>query len=228
MTISATNAVNDKISASALFNINGAAAASKTSETEALSDRFLKLLVAQLKNQDPMNPMENAELTSQLAQMSTVEGVSKLNTSMEGLVSQFKASQVMQGAALVGRQVMTEGDSLKLTDLGAAGGIDLAAAAENVKVSISDSYGNLVHTLDLGRQPAGLMNFVWDGKNATGEMQVGGDYRFKVGASAAEQDVVATGYALGNVSSVALNGNEMGVEVAGLGVRRLDQIRQIF
>jgi flagellar basal-body rod modification protein FlgD len=228
MTISATNAVNDKISASALFNINGATAVTKAGETEALSDRFLKLLVAKVKNQDPMNPMENAELTTQLAQMSTVEGVSKLNTSMEGLVSQFKASQVMQGAALVGRQVMTEGDGLKLSDLGAAGGIDLATSAESVKVNIFDSYNNLVQALDLGNQPAGMMNFIWDGKNTAGEMQAGGNYRFKVLASAAENDVVATGYSLGNVSSVSLNGNEMGVEVAGLGARRLDQIRQIF
>lgn len=82
-----------------------AAAAGSAAE---LSDRFLKLLVTQLKNQDPMNPMENAELTTQLAQMSTVEGVNRLNDTMDGLAAQFRASQVLQGSALLGRAVLAE------------------------------------------------------------------------------------------------------------------------
>jgi len=225
----AITATQNEISASVLASINGTATtASKAGSSEELSDRFLKLLVTQLKNQDPMNPMENAELTTQLAQMSTVEGVSKLNTSLEGLVSQYKTSQAMQGAALVGRQVMAEGNTLTLNSAGAAGGINLAAAADSLKVKVFDDGGMHIQTLDVGEQPAGLVKFVWDGKNSSGETQAEGNYSFKVEANAKENAVAATSYAIGNVLSVSLNESDMGVEVSGVGERNLNQIRQIF
>ncbi len=225
----AITATQNEISASVLASINGTATtASKAGSSEELSDRFLKLLVTQLKNQDPMNPMENAELTTQLAQMSTVEGVSKLNTSLEGLVSQYKTSQAMQGAALVGRQVMAEGNTLTLNSAGAAGGINLAAAADSLKVKVFDDGGMHIQTLDVGEQPAGLVKFVWDGKNSSGETQAEGNYSFKVEANAKENAVAATSYAIGNVLSVSLNDSDMGVEVSGVGERNLNQIRQIF
>jgi flagellar basal-body rod modification protein FlgD len=225
----AITATQNEISASVLASINGkATTASKAGSSEELSDRFLKLLVTQLKNQDPMNPMENAELTTQLAQMSTVEGVSKLNTSLEGLVSQYKTSQAMQGAALVGRQVMAEGNTLTLNSAGAAGGINLAAAADSLKVKVFDDGGMHIQTLDVGEQPAGLVKFVWDGKNSSGETQAEGNYSFKVEANAKENAVAATSYAIGNVLSVSLNDSDMGVEVSGVGERNLNQIRQIF
>ncbi len=224
-------AVQNESAADVYARLNGTSgkkATEETGSTTELSDRFLTLLVTQLKNQDPMNPMENAELTTQLAQMSTVEGVNKLNTTLDGLVSQFKSNQVMQGAALVGRQVLAEGDALRLGSAGAAGGAGLASKADSVKVKVLDAGGALVQTLDLGKQDAGLVRFVWDGKDAGGVSQAEGDYRFQVEASAAGKPVAASTYALGNVLSVSLNDNEMDVEVSGLGARGLDQIRQIF
>jgi flagellar basal-body rod modification protein FlgD len=224
----AVTAVQNDAAASVYASLNGTKAATATGSTAELSDRFLKLLVTQLKNQDPMNPMENAELTTQLAQMSTVEGVNKLNTTLDGLVSQFKSNQVMQGAALVGRQVLAAGDVLTLGASGAAGGLSLNAAADSVKVKVLDASGALVQTLDLGAREAGLTRFVWDGKNAGGQAQTTGDYSFKVEASATDKSVTATPYALGSVLSVSLNDSDMSVEVSGLGARGLDQIRQIF
>lgn len=224
----AVTAVQNESAASVYASLNGAAATTKANATSEMSDRFLKLLVTQLKNQDPMNPMENAELTTQLAQMSTVEGVNNLNTTLDGLVSQFKTNQVMQGASLVGRQVLAEGDGLTLGASGAAGGVGLDAAADGVKVKIFASNGALVQTLSLGQQDAGLVRFVWDGKSAAGEAQAAGEYSFKVEAMAADKSVAATPYALGSVLSVALNDSDMDVEVSGLGTRGLDQIRQIF
>jgi flagellar basal-body rod modification protein FlgD len=227
----AISATQNESTASLISSLNGTKTSSSTSSTSStteLSDRFLKLLVTQLKNQDPMNPMENAELTSQLAQMSTVEGVNKLNTTLDGLVSQFKSNQVMQGAALVGRQVLAEGDALTLGTAGAAGGVGLNAAADSVKVKVLDSNGAVVQTLDLGAQEQGLVRFVWDGKDASGQSLAAGDYTFKVEASAGSKAVTAATYALGNVLSVSLNDSDMSVEVSGLGARGLDQIRQIF
>ena len=93
----AVTAVQNESVASVFAGLSAKSSATKTNATSEMSDRFLKLLVTQLRNQDPMNPMENAELTTQLAQMSTVEGVNNLNATMDGLVSQFKSSQIMQG-----------------------------------------------------------------------------------------------------------------------------------
>ena len=224
----AITAVQNESAASIFAGLNATATGTTGNSTSELSDRFLKLLVTQLRNQDPMNPMENAELTTQLAQMSTVEGVNKLNSTLDGLVSQFKSNQVMQGAALVGHQVLAEGDALTLGAAGAAGGIGLDAAVDSLRVDIVDGNGATVRSLDLGKQDAGLVRFAWDGRDNAGASLAEGDYTFNVEANAAGTRVAATSYALGNVLSVSLNANDMDVEVSGLGARGLDQIRQIF
>jgi flagellar basal-body rod modification protein FlgD len=218
------------MSVSAVSNDNIAQpTATAGSAAKELSDRFLKLLVTQLRNQDPMNPMENAELTTQLAQMSTVEGINKLNEGMSTLSGLYRSSQVIQGAALVGRQVLAEGDALPLTAAGAAGGVDLAAAADSVKIKILNGAGAVVRVLDLGGQAAGLVRFVWDGKDALGNAMPQSDgYRFKVEAGTAGASVATTSYALGSVQSVAVNDEGMEAEVAGLGMRDFSQIKQIF
>lgn len=201
---------------------------STTTSAQEMSDRFLTLLVTQLKNQDPMNPMENAELTSQLAQMSTVEGVNKLNDGLAALNAQFQASQVIQGASLVGRPVLAEGDALNLSGTGAVGGVVLDSAADSVKVQVLDSTGSVVRTLDLGKQDAGLARFAWEGNDSNGVRLADGAYSFQVQATAAGKTVPSTSYALGEVMSVALNNGAMDVEISGLGNRAMDQIKQIF
>ena len=196
-----------------------------TSATQEMSDRFLKLLVTQLKNQDPMNPMENAELTSQLAQMSTVEGISKLNTTLSAL---SRTSQMLQGASLVGHSVLAEGNNLELTTSGAVGGIEFASAADSVKVTIKDEDGNTVKVLDLGKQESGLARFVWDGKSTSGTLQEAGSYSFSVTATAGGKAVTTTSYGLGSVLSVAMNDSDIEAEVSGLGSMTLDKIRQVY
>lgn len=224
MTVAATQSSYAAEAAAAL----NARAATSTSSVQEMGDRFLTLLVTQLKNQDPMNPMENAELTMQLAQMSTVEGVNKLNDSLDALNAQFLASQVIQGASLVGHQVLAEGDYLPMSNAAAVGGIALDGKADSVKVDIFDASGNLVKSLDLGKQDEGLVRFVWDGKDTAGNALADGDYSFQATATAGGKDVAATPYALGQVMSVALKNGAMEVEVSGLGNMSMDQIRQIF
>ena len=214
---------------STLINgLNGGSTTAAASATQELSDRFLKLLVTQLQNQDPMNPMENAELTTQLAQMSTVEGIAKMNTTLESLASQFVANQVLQGSALVGRQVMAEGSSLTLTSSGAAGGFELEAGASQVNVQVFDVSGVLVEEIELGNLDAGFHRFVWDGLSTQGVPQAQGQYSFRIQAQAGDNSVNATAYALGSVLSVALEQDGMDLEVSGLGMRGMDQVKQIF
>ncbi len=208
--------------------INAGSGAAKAGATQEMSDRFLKLLVTQLQHQDPMNPMQNAELTTQLAQMSTVEGINKMNTTLEGLTGQFRASQALQGSALVGRQVMAEGNGLALTSAGAAGGVFLDSAATAVKVQVFNGAGAQVGELALGKQPAGFSRFVWDGLGAGGVQQAQGNYTFKVTAVAGDKPVTATPHALGSVLSVSLQDSGVDLEISGLGQRGMDQVKQIF
>jgi flagellar basal-body rod modification protein FlgD len=213
---------------SSLLASLSASTGSSASGTKELSDRFLTLLVTQLKNQDPMNPMENAELTSQLAQLSTVEEIGKLNTSMTEFVTQYKAAQSLQAASLVGRQVLTEGDGLRLGASGGVGAVDLDGAADKVSVKIFDANGALARTLELGEQPAGLARFVWDGLDQSGNTLATGDYRFSVSAAKAGEAVTGTAFTLAQVLSVTLNDTGAEVEVSGEGTRQLSQIRQIY
>jgi flagellar basal-body rod modification protein FlgD len=213
---------------SLVASLNKSGTGTAVSNVQEMSDRFLKLLVTQLKNQDPMNPMENAELTMQLAQMSTVEGINNLNKGLDALNAQFKASQVIQGASMVGRNVLAEGDELILSSSVSIGAMELATKADSVRVDVLDENGAIVRSLELGKQDAGLVRFGWDGKATDGTQLADGDYSFKVTATAAGEKVEAVTYALGQVMSVALKDDAMEVEISNLGNRGMDQIRQIF
>src|SRR5439155_26218822 len=115
-------------------NVTSAPAPSAASDAAVTSDRFLKLLVAQMKNQDPLNPMDNAQVTSQMAQINTVTGIDKLNATVQGLSSQFVQLQAMQGASLVGRDVIVAGNKLSVdTEAGVGqGGFQLDNPADAV------------------------------------------------------------------------------------------------
>lgn len=199
-----------------------------TSETAELQDRFLKLLTTQLQNQDPMNPMENAELTSQLAQLSAVEGISKLNGTLETLLSGYQASQTMQAASLINRTVLADGDSIDLNSGLGAAAFELAKGADKVMVKIQDANGNEVRTLALGAQESGLVKFGWDGLDNGGQPVADGNYWYVVEAEQAGSFVDATPLALTTVRSVVLSNNTVELDTASSGTLRLDQVRQIF
>jgi flagellar basal-body rod modification protein FlgD len=208
MAVTDTSAVN---SASA----NAAAAASGASSSADIEQRFLKLLVTQLNNQDPLNPMQNAELTSQLAQMSTVSGIEKLNTALAGLVSQSGASQVLQAASLIGYSVLSPGNEL------AASGkdpvpfaVELPASAGDVSVVITDAAGKTVRTIDAGAMPQGVNGLTWDGKNDAGDAVEAGNYRYSVVASNGGAAVNATALSFSQVAAVKQGASGVSLELA--------------
>lgn len=221
MTVAAVQNTAASAAGSSSSVLGGASAAE-------IGDRFLKLLVTQLQNQDPTNPMDNAQLTSQLAQLSTVQGITDLKTTVTTLAAQLQASQAVQGASLIGHQVLAQGNVLSLGNAGAAGGVDLASSADKVKVDILDGSGSVVRSLDLGSQPAGLAQFAWDGKDASGNSLAQGTYSFNVAATAAGNAVTSTAYSLGQVQSVAMASSGLNVDVSNLGSMGLDKIKQIF
>lgn len=158
----ATSAVTQgTLPASLVDSINGVKPAAAASTGADTSDRFLKLLITQMQNQDPLNPMDNAQVTSQMAQINTVTGIEKLNSSVNGLSNSFSQMQVMQGVSLVGRTVQLEGNALYTKDGKSTGAFDLTAAVGNASVDIIGKSGQIVGTLDMGARPAGRQNFNW-------------------------------------------------------------------
>lgn len=209
---------------------SGAAAATQSATTSSeIQDRFLKLLVTQLKNQDPLNPLDNAQITSQLSQISTVSGIEKLNTTLQGLSSSLMSSQSLQSTALIGHTVFTEGNTLALTrGETAPAGIQLATAADSVKVNVLGPSGAIVRQLELGPRQAGLAGFKWDGLNDAGASVASGTYTFQVTASSGGQKVGATPLAAGTVSSVTLGADGLRVTVGGVGDVTTNQIKRIM
>ncbi len=202
---------------------SGAAHAATASEVQ---DRFLKLLVTQMKNQDPLNPLDNAQVTSQMAQLSTVSGVDKLNTTLQSLSTALLASQSLQSASLIGRDVVAAGSRLSLTAGGAAAGIDLKQAADRVSVSITAPNGSVIRKLEMGAVAAGMAYFQWDGLNDGGARAADGTYGFKVEAARGNTAVAADTLAMGRVNAVsAVNGGTLiidgGIEVSAKDIKRI-------
>jgi flagellar basal-body rod modification protein FlgD len=167
----------------------GAAAGTSTASSTAqaaqdAADRFLKLLVAQLQNQDPLNPMDNAQVTTQLAQISTVSGINQLNDTVAALGASMGVTQYLQAASLVGHDVVIGGNDLDLASGKAQGGVELGTDADHVVVTVQDASGNVVRTMDLGAQKAGDQFFDWDGKTDGGTAAPDGHYTFSVTATA--------------------------------------------
>ncbi len=196
---------------------------------EDMGARFLTLLTTQLKNQDPLSPMENAEVTSQLAQMSTVDGIERLNSMFKAFLEGQSANDSMQAAALVGRGVLVEGKHLALTEAGAIGGFELDGAADKVVLSIKDATGLEVKQIQIDDLEAGSQNFVWDGTANDGARAADGVYSLELSATTLDGEKV-TGRTLefGAVSSVIRGPKGTDFQVGTLGVFKYDDIKQIL
>jgi len=221
---------NVKNDSSIFDQINSASNRNATTKAEDQQTKFLTLLTTQLKNQDPLNPMDNAQMTSQLAQISTVDGIERLNTTLASMMSSTSETQALQMAALVGHGALVEGKNLPLTKDGAAiGGFDLASAADRVKIEIKDGSGNVVRTITLEDQEAGVQNFVWDGKNNENAAVEEGNYTFTVTAVQGSADVKVSSLQFGYISGVVRNGKgEIGVDVGNYGRFTVGDLKQII
>ena len=196
---------------------------------EDMGARFLTLLTTQLKNQDPLSPMENAEVTSQLAQMSTVDGIERLNSMFKAFLEGQSANDSMQAAALVGRGVLVEGKHLALTEAGAIGGFELDGAADKVVLSIKDATGLEVKQIQIDDLEAGSQNFVWDGTANDGARAADGVYSLELSATTLDGEKI-TGRTLefGAVTSVIRGPKGTDFQVGTLGVFKYDDIKQIL
>ena len=201
-----------------------------TQKKDLGKNEFLELLVAQLNNQNQLEPQENGEFIAQLAQFSQVEGIEKLNTSMGSLLSGYQSSQALQASSLVGRKVIVPTEKAVVdTSETFKGSLVLPVTSSNVYVNVYDSAGKAVSRVNLGQQAAGNVSFMWDGKDSSGNLLPPGTYKFEAQATYADGTKGLYTLLPANVDSVALgqNGGEMKLNLAGIGSVPLSQVQII-
>jgi flagellar basal-body rod modification protein FlgD len=230
--MSTVNSMPSTVSPDLLATVNPNKSTAVEGSVEADTNKFMTLLVTQLKNQDPMNPLDNAQITSQLAQLSTVTGVNKLNTTLDSLKASYQASESMQATNMIGHGVLVDGDFIQLQGGKSVLGVDLASAADNVQVIITDpSTGKDVQTIDLGAQAAGAIPMAWDGvpDGATAALK-DGKYTFRVVAmKGGAQLTDAKTLSFDSVASVTTSATDgVKLNLPTKGVVSMADIRQIL
>ena len=177
-----------------------------------LSKNFLKMLTVQLQNQDPMNPMDNAAMTSQLAALNQVDGINKLNTSVTALVAQMQSANFMNLSSSVGKTALAEGSQIYFSgqDVGMSAKLD--SPAESLKAVIRDGSGQIVNQFDFGPTPAGMNDFIWDGGDDAGKQVKSGMYTLELTATDAQGKTSAPkSYVGAMVASIGQEGADMKV-----------------
>lgn len=214
-----------------------AAAQNIASTRDLLADtqeQFLTLLITQLQNQDPLNPMDNDQITSQVAQLSTVTGINQLNETLLALSGQLDVSQSMQAASLIGKEILVPGTAIRV-GTGEAGtqvthfGMELLSPAAGVKVNILDNAGKVVRSMELGQHQAGVHSLEWDGTDDSGATVPDGRYSVQVSAFDAGEAPVSVGaLTSGLVSSVASSTGGVTLDLGLAGSFLLSDVRKIM
>jgi flagellar basal-body rod modification protein FlgD len=188
---------------------------------------FLELMTTQIKTQDPLNPLQNSEFFSQIAQLSTVSGIDQLNSGFSSLSSQLTSSQSLQAASLVGHYVLVPGSDAPLTSAGLAGAVEVPSSGD-VTVRIHDASGAVVRTLDLGTQSSGTLQFGWDGKDNGGNALPEGTYSIDAAVSAGGKSIAASTDVAAQVQSVTLGSNGLTLNLNGIGSTAFSNVIQII
>ena len=203
---------------------------SRTKRGELGQQQFFELMVAQLKNQDPMKPMESGEFLGQIAQFGTVNGISELQQSFATLAGALQSSQALQASTMVGRDVLVARDTLQLN---ATGGATFAAqipeTAAGVQISLADASGQIVRRFSLGPQQTGTLNVVWDGLTDSGGPARPGMYGVKIEANINGEVQAVAGLGRARVDSVSLSrdGLPPRLNLNGLGTVAMNEVIEI-
>jgi flagellar basal-body rod modification protein FlgD len=213
------------VSQTLLDTMNGASSSSSTSSTSAtgaqsasdLQNTFLTLLVTQLKNQDPTNPADSSQMTSQLAQINTVTGIGQLNTSLSSLATQLSAGQQTQAALLIGSNVLAAGNNMTVSSgKSSSFGVQLANDVSDLQIVVKNSSGQIVNTLDLGAQGAGVVPVTgWTPVDSKGATLADGTYTITAQGTINGQQATATTLSASQVQSVVqMSGGAPGLKLS--------------
>jgi flagellar basal-body rod modification protein FlgD len=207
---------------------SGASGAAKPTADADTEDRFLKLLVAQMNNQDPLNPLDNSQVTSQLAQINTVKGIDKLNTALQTLIERTGTGSATDAAGMVGRHVLIDGNTLELPKDGIAkGGFELASDAASVRIEILDKSGAVVDAITRGSLPAGMQTFEWNGKVGDKVLDPG-RYTIRAQAAGATGPIEVKPLAAVPVQAVVRGADGVVLQLGPAGSKALDDVRGIL
>ncbi len=191
------------------------AKAVNSQSTQELQQNFLKMLTTQLKNQDPLNPMESAEMTSQLAQLNMVDGINSMNKAMQALVTQMQMSDFMAQSSTVGRSAMVASNRINFDGAnGVVIGANFDTPVSDTLIKITDSTGNQVLNRQVGGSPAGISNFYWDGLDSFGQALQPGTYYLQITGTNVDKSLVGKAMVASTVTAVARDGNDMKLSLA--------------
>ncbi|MFN3774210.1 flagellar hook assembly protein FlgD [Sphingomonas parapaucimobilis] len=201
----------------------------KKSATTLGQGDFLQLLTAQLKNQDPFAPMDNTQMVAQMAQFSSVAGISEMNTTLASIATKLNATTPSDAMNYVGKTVLTQGTTAYgRASGGLAGQVELDGAASDVSVTISDAQGAVVKQMSLGTQKGGTVGYDWDGKTPDGKEAGSGPFTISVSASNGNTTVGSRSLVWAPVQSVSMPSTGAPVlTVAGLGQVQLSAVRSV-
>ena len=204
---------------------------SNAASKELGQEEFLDLLVAQLQYQDPIKPLENAEFVSQVAQFSSVSGLSEIQKSLGDLVGAFQSNQALQASTLVGREVLLPSTALNWSASGTqSGALEVASNARAARVEIFDSAGALVRRLDLVPNGTERVAFDWDGRDDAGAVVAPGQYEVRGTYATPDGDIAASTLLRAKVDSVSLGRNPPSttLNVAGFGAVDVLDVREFL
>jgi flagellar basal-body rod modification protein FlgD len=190
-------------------------------------DEFLQMFLAQLKYQDPLNPMEGTEFSTQLAQFSSLEQLFDVNDTLESIMAAQNGNSAYQVLDLIGKEVEAEGSSLSLEQGETARGGFYSEIPAQCSILIMDHYGYPVRELNMGMLESGEHSFEWDGRDYTGNLVESGTYTYEVTAIAASGDVVPVETRIrGLVDRINLDGDEPLLFIGSIAVQ-LSQIMNV-
>ena len=200
-----------------------------SNSNELGKNEFMELMLAQLKNQNQLEPQDNGEFISQLAQFSSLEEMQKLSGNVDDMVGQFRSTQALQASAMVGKSVLAPSSVGVLgADGQITGSIDVPASTGGVRLSIQNEAGELLRQIDLGSSPAGMKSFTWDGQDGNGNPLPQGPYKIVAEASYPEGSQQLATMVSANVDSVSLGQNgSITLNLAGMGSIALSDVQQI-
>ncbi|MDX1519238.1 MAG: flagellar hook assembly protein FlgD [Gammaproteobacteria bacterium] len=202
----------------------------KKANKELGQNEFLDLMIAQLKHQDPLNPLESDQFLGQLAQFGTVNGITELQTSFGDLAASLQSSQALQASTLVGRNVLISGNVVRLSgDQPVDAAVELDASVDNLSVQILDPAGQLVRNMNFEQQASGVFNFQWDGRDSSGNAVPPGNYVIRAVGRTGEEEIAHSTLIQAKVDSVTLARGGQGplLNLDNIGVVSLSEVIEV-
>lgn len=189
---------------------------------------FLKLMTAQMKNQDPFSPVDNTQMVAQMAQFSSLAGISEMSSTLKSISDKLGGTTTADAVSYIGKTVLTAGNTAyPRSSGGISGAVEVSAAASDVRVTISDTNGAVLKSMSLGKQGQGTTSFDWDGKTESDEAAGPGPYTVSVSAQNNGATVGATGLVWAPVESVSTASGAATLTLPGIGQIPVTAVRSI-